>query len=232
MSGAPAQPSLTREMIAARFRDSVPDDPLAMPQRTHAELDQWLGVFMAQRPRRRELWLFGYGSLMWNPALEHAGYAVARVTGYHRRFCLWQWRHRGTRGKPNLMLALDGGGACRALVYRVRAPRIEHKVREVWRRELGGYGYVPRWVIAHTATGAVPALAFVVNRGNTQRYAGRLPEAVVAEHIAGACGSSGPGAEYLLETVLALERHGIRDRHLWRLQRLVAGHIARELGAR
>jgi cation transport protein ChaC len=162
---------------------------------------------------------------MWKPDFTYVVREVARVQGYHRSFCLWQKRNRGNRVNPNLMLALDAGGSCRGLAYRVAAPDVEAKISATWRRELVGNGYRPRWVTAHTDRGPVPAVAFVANRDNAERYTGRLPDEVVARYIAEACGEGGSGAEYLLETVLALEKLRLRDCRLWRLQELVAGYL-------
>ncbi len=171
------------------------------------------------------LWLFGYGSLMWKPDFDYDDRQVARVQGYHRSFCLWQRRYRGNRLNPNLMLALDAGGSCYGIAYRVNAPNVEARISATWRRELVGNGYRPRWLTAHTEHGPIPAVAFVANRNNAERYTGRLPDEVVARYIAEACGEGGSGAEYLLETVLALDKLQLRDSRLWRLQRLVAGYL-------
>ena len=124
------------------------------------------------------------------------------------------------------MMALDRGGTCRGVAYRVEARDLESALAPVWRREMRGDGYRPRWVDARTATGRVRALTFVANRAG-ERYAGRLPMETVAERIAEGCGERGPCADYLRLTVESLHRHGIRDRNLWRLQALVARHLAR-----
>ena len=190
------------------------------------EIEASLRETLAQR-RGEDLWLFGYGSLMWKPDFVFEDRELARVQGYHRSFCLWQKRSRGNRLNPNLMLALDAGGSCWGVAFRVPAPNVEAKVSVTWRRELIGNGYRPRWVAARSQRGPLTALAFVANRANCERYTGRLPEPVVARYIAEACGEKGSGAEYLLETVLALEAMGVRDTRLWRIQKLVADHLDR-----
>lgn len=217
-------PHLTRELIEARFPEPVLNRSQSMGELSDAEIEASLRHTLGNR-REEDLWLFGYGSLMWKPDFIHADREVARVQGYHRRFCLWQRRYRGNRFNPNLMLALDAGGSCWGVAFRVPAPNVEAKVSATWRRELVGNGYRPRWVTAHTGRGPLQALVFVANRGNAERYAGRLPDDVVARYIAEACGEGGSGAEYLLETVLALEKLRLRDSRLWRLQRLVADHL-------
>ena len=77
---------------------------------------------------------------MWKPDFEYDDQHVARVQGYHRSFCLWQRRNRGNRFNPNLMLALDAGGSCYGVAYRVTAPNVEAKISATWRRELVGNG--------------------------------------------------------------------------------------------
>ena len=217
---------LTRELIDARFPEPVLDRSETMSELS----DEAIRSSLEQTLRthgEEHLHLFAYGSLMWKPDLVYDDKCVGRVEGYHRRFCLWQKRSRGNRHNPNLMMALDAGGSCCGVVYRVTGPDIESKVSATWRRELVGDGYRPRWVSAKTATGALRAVTFVANRANVERYTGRLPDEVVAGYIAEACGERGSGAEYLLETVLALERLDLRDSRLWRLQRLVAERLRR-----
>ena len=217
-------PHLTRELIDARFPEPILNCSQTMGELSDAEIEASLRQTLDKR-RDEDLWLFGYGSLIWKPDFAYVERAVARVQGYHRSFCLWQRRYRGNRHNPNLMLALDAGGSCAGVAYRVAAPDVEAKISATWRRELVGNGYRPRWVTARTDRGPVPAVAFVANRRNAERYTGRLADEVVARYIAEACGEGGSGAEYLLETVLALEKLRLRDSRLWRLQRLVAGHL-------
>ncbi len=217
-------PHLTRELIEARFPEPVLDRSQSMGELCDEEIERSLRATLDDR-HHDDLWLFGYGSLMWKPDFPFAEHTVARVRGYHRSFCLWQRRHRGNRHNPNLMLALDAGGSCSGLAYRVAAPDVESKIAATWRRELVGNGYRPRWVTVQTERGPLRAVAFIANRDNAERYTGRLPDEEVASYIASACGEGGSGAEYLLETVLALENLQIRDSRLWRLQRLVAGYL-------
>ncbi|WP_284735645.1 gamma-glutamylcyclotransferase [Dongia deserti] len=196
------------------------DDPGAHKQLTEEELSAWLDRILLEHDEG-DLWLFGYGSLMWKPDLDFAESRPALLKGWHRRFCLWQWRWRGSRHHPGLMLALDRGGACRGVAYRIAAPRVREKVAKVWEREMGGNGYRPRWVNLTTMQGALRGLTFVVNHEGG-RYAGRISDEIAADHIASACGEAGTSAEYLLETVLRCEELGIHDPFLWRLQELVA----------
>lgn len=215
---------LTRELIEARFPEPVLNRSQSMGELGDAEIEASLRETLADRSDR-DLWIFGYGSLMWKPDLAYVDRRTGRVQGYHRRFCLWQKRYRGNRHNPNLMLALDVGGCCCGVLYRVAGPGVERKIAGTWRRELIGNGYRPRWVTVRGDHGGLRAVTFVANRENSERYTGRLTDEVVAGYIAEACGERGSGAEYLLETVLALERLNLRDSRLWRLQRLVADRL-------
>ena len=215
---------LTRERIEANHGGPPPPEGRATPRLDEAAIDRRLAQAIA-RVDGEGCWLFAYGSLMWRPDFPVAGRRVATVHGYHRRFCLWQWRHRGSDAAPNLMLALDAGGSCSGVAYRVAPPGLREKLTPVWRRELMGNGYQARWVTAATDQGPVRAAAFVVNRGGG-RYAGHLADEQVADTIARARGHSGTGAEYLLNVAATLEEMGLRDGMLWRKQRLVAERLA------
>lgn len=226
-AAGPREPALTREMITRAFPEPVADDRSAMPLRPDADIAASLEAALAALAPGEPLWIFAYGSLMWDPSdLPVAESVPAVLKGWHRRFCLWQWRYRGTREAPGLMLALDRGGSCRGIALRVAGPDPRAGVAGIWRREMIAYGYVPRWVTLLTETGALRAIAFVANREGP-RYAGRIPEETAADHIARACGHIGPAAAYLLETVLRCEAAGIADRHLWRMQALVAERMRR-----
>ena len=220
--------ALTRERIEANHGGPPPPEGRATPRLDEAAIDRRLAQAMATLDGGGDgdgCWLFAYGSLMWRPEFPVAERRIATVRGYHRRFCLWQWRHRGSDAAPNLMLALDWGGSCTGVAYRIAPPGLRRKLTPVWRRELMGDGYQARWVTAETDQGPVRAAAFVVNRGGA-RYAGRLAEEAVADTIARARGHSGTGAEYLLNTAAMIEEIGLRDRMLWRMQGLVAARLA------
>ena len=224
MPPKPRSLALTAELILARFPEPGPDDRSATPLMPEEEIAARLDAFLAERGPG-DLWLFAYGSLIWKPELDFAERRTASLIGWHRRFCLWQRRWRGTSANPGLMLALDRGGSCRGVAYRIAAP-LREKIIGVWRREMIGYAYRPRRLTVETQGGPVTALTFVVNR-ETHRYAGRLDDEAAADTIAAACGHVGPCASYLLDAVAHLEELGIHDRHLWRLQELVAERLTR-----
>ena len=216
----PRQPTLTHAMIKACFPSRMKDDPAAQKRASDADLSASLDRQLADHDGG-DLWVFGYGSLMWKPERDMRDCRPALLNGWHRRFCLWQWRYRGSRQSPGLVLALDRGGACRGLAWRIPAPDVRKKAWSLWKREMLGNGYRARWVTLTTVDGPMRALVFTANT-ESERYAGRLTDEMAADHIARACGEEGASAEYLLETVLKCEQLGIHDRFLWRLQELVA----------
>jgi glutathione-specific gamma-glutamylcyclotransferase len=166
------------------------------------------------------VWLFGYGSLMWNPAIDFAESRAGAVHGWHRRFCLWLHGGRGSPDNPGLMLALERGGCCAGLLFRIPAADARSELLLAWRRELFTGAYQSRWVTATTADGPVRAVTFVANRAHL-RYAGRLDDMLAATHIATATGALGSCAAYLASTLEALRAAGLRDRRLERLWMLV-----------
>ena len=215
--------TLTSACIEARHRGSPPAEGRWRPRLAGEEVEASLDRVVADAGEEG-LWLFAYGSLLWRPEIPHTEKRIARVHGYHRRFCLWQWRWRGSNEAPNLMLALAPGGCCTGLAYRIEGPDLREKLGPVWRREMGGDGYRPRWLSAATAGGPVRVAAFVANRRG-ERYAGRLTDDRVAATLAWARGHAGTGAEYLLKTTAAMEALGERDHMLWRIQHLVANNL-------
>lgn len=174
--------------------------------------------------RRRQLppngiWIFAYGSLIWNPLFPVAEQRIATIYGYHRSFCLWSRLGRGTRDNPGLVLGLDNGGTCGGLVLRIDAAHAHDELALLWRREMVTGAYTPSWVRARTPAGAVDAIAFVIDH-HSHAYAGRLPEADIVANIRSAGGVIGSCSEYLKNTAAGLRAHGIRDERLARLAAL------------
>ena len=172
-------------------------------------------------------WLFGYGSLMWKPETAYTEKRLALARGWHRRFCLgWDHRFRGNPEQPGVMLALDRGGQCRGVAYRLPDAGLEAELTRLIRREqsMVPSAFPYRWIETLTPEGPVRALAFAMNR-KSGRYIADLTDEELADILASACGFRGSMAEYLHATVSHLEELGIRDRNLWRLQELVAARI-------
>ncbi|MGH7156461.1 MAG: gamma-glutamylcyclotransferase, partial [Acetobacteraceae bacterium] len=202
--------------LLARVRANL--EP-GMIVRSDAEIEASLDAMLAGCDPGSDVWLFAYGSLMWNPAFRYAERQPGLLRGWHRRFCLWLRSGRGSPQQPGLMLALDRGGACYGLAYRLAAPAREELLL-VWRREMFGQAYAARWVRVALGDGVVPAITFVVNR-RFERYAGVLADEVVAERLATAGGALGTCGEYLDCTLGQLRTFGLRDRGLERLEAMV-----------
>jgi cation transport protein ChaC len=193
---------------------------------SEADYDAVVQNMLTLHPPGRDAWLFAYGSLIWKPEVEHVETQRGTAYGWHRSFCFRITRFRATRDRPGLMMALDRGGQCQGILYRLPAESLQAQLGKLFRREftVKPPNSTPRWIRVATKEGPLTALAFVMNR-QAPAYVGRLAPEEVAAFLAGACGHWGSGAEYLHNTVMHLEEHGIHDRNLWRLQKLVAGRI-------
>ena len=168
-----------------------------------------------------DVWVFGYGSLMWNPAINVADSKKAHVRGYHRTFCLTLAVGRGTPEKPGLMLGIDRGGSCTGVAHRIKAEDVESELTILWYREMLSGSYEPRWINGDIdGVGPSRMLTFVINRSHP-RYEGGLAEADVARRIAYAEGIIGTNRDYLYRTVAHLESLGIADGPMHKLQRKV-----------
>jgi cation transport protein ChaC len=157
---------------------------------------------------------------MWNPAMDTVRTSVARVQGWHRRFCLRMLLGRGTVEEPGAMLALDRGGACHGLLFRIEAAKVRAELRLLWRREMLAGSYDARWIAARTAEGPVRALTFVANRDH-DRYIGAQPIEYVARLVRTGKGPLGTSRAYFECTLEALQRLQIRDRGMKRLQHAI-----------
>ncbi|WP_374430031.1 gamma-glutamylcyclotransferase [Tabrizicola sp.] len=172
------------------------------------------------------LWVFAYGSLIWKPEFDHVEARRGRVHGWRRSFCLNITSWRGTDEVPGLMLALDRGGACAGVVYRMPEDDLQARLLRMLYREIAYHEDLPwlRWVTVRTAEGPVRALAFYCAPASHPDLV-RLPLEEQAGRLARAAGYVGSCAEYLYNTVSHLEALGIRDRYLWDLQARVAAEI-------
>jgi glutathione-specific gamma-glutamylcyclotransferase len=166
-----------------------------------------------------DLWVFGYGSLMWRPGFEFIEKVPARLIGEHRALCVYSFDHRGTPEKPGLVLGLDRGGACRGIAFRV-APELRNSTIEYLRaREQTTHVYreVVRSVwLNNSSQQRVSALTYVADRSHVQ-YAGRLPLNEQLRIVRQGHGRSGNNRDYVLATVKAIEAEGFRDEQLHRL---------------
>lgn len=222
-------PALTAELVARIERTEPDPGPEAgSADHTDAEYRAMAEQLAASSPAGA-FWLFAYGSLIWNPELDTIlEQQRAIAPGWHRAFCLRLTRWRGTRELPALMLALDRGGSCTGVAYRLPDDDKIGQLEKLLRREIDANPptNVARWISVRLNGGQVTALAFVAERTGPAYDGGKSHEAVAAV-LARAAGHWGSAAAYLQRTVARLEEHGIRDRNLWTIQRLVADYIGR-----
>jgi cation transport protein ChaC len=170
-----------------------------------------------------QLYVFGYGSLIWRPGFAHDRTHPALLRGFHRRFCLWSRLYRGTPEAPGLVLGLDRGGACRGLAFRVPAADAAEVLDYLEDREnpAGETVYHRRVLpIRLMDSGrSVAAITYVANRAH-QAYC-RPPAEEAARAIAMGVGTTGPNRDYLLNTVAHLKAMGVRDSALDRIAALL-----------
>jgi len=182
---------------------------------------------------RGDLWVFGYGSVMWRPGFDYMERRPGRLHGYHRALCVWSWFHRGSPNSPGLVLGLDVGGSCNGIAYRVDASDKHAAADYLYRRELVTDGYEAMLVrvylndgpvtaaVTAPVTAPVTALCFRANRQHPQ-YAGKLDHGHAADVVHQSKGNSGANSDYVASAVEQLQGMGINDRALANINRLVA----------
>lgn len=222
---------ITREALihGTLFRKIRADAQPGTRFRSERELQESLRETLSQRAAGEDVYLFGYGSLMWNPAIHFADAHPASIEGWRRSFCLWQVIGRGSPERPGLMLALDQGERCAGLAYRIPAADVEHELTLVWRREMGSGAYDARWIDAALGGGRRRVLAFVANRVH-ERYAGDLPAEQVARTIAGARGRLGTCIAYFRSMIDSLDRLAIDDPAMNHLRSVLDALLAAQTG--
>jgi cation transport protein ChaC len=171
------------------------------------------------------VWVFGYGSLMWRPGFDFVDRRIARLHGYHRHFCVWSHRYRGSPKVPGLVLGLDRGGSCRGVAYRIAPERADEVLAYLHEREMITGIYRPSR-LSMTVTDdqgtidRITAQTYVVDRAHPQ-YAGTLSRAELAALVIQGVGTAGPCRDYLVNTVEHLREMAIPDRRLERMLALV-----------
>ncbi len=160
--------------------------------------------------------IFGYGSLMWRPGFDYLEAQPALLHGWHRAFCIYSRRYRGTLDYPGLVLGLDRGGSCRGVAYRIAGDRARSVIDYLWDREMFAGVYQPRLTTVRQVNGPIECHAFVADRRHVQ-YAGGLPRSQLVSIIRRAAGETGSNREYLANTVCHLDELGITDGPLHRL---------------
>nr|WP_205246703.1 gamma-glutamylcyclotransferase [Enterobacter sp. Cy-643] len=170
-----------------------------------------LAATLACRPDQSPVWLFGYGSLMWNPAFEFEESAPGMLVGWHRAFCLRLTAGRGTACRPGRMLALKEGGRTTGLAYRLPEAGLEDELTLVWKREMITGCYLPTWCKLELDDGrTVNALVFIMDPRHPLYEADTRAE-TIAPLIASASGPLGTNAQYLFSLEQEMKKHGMKD---------------------
>jgi glutathione-specific gamma-glutamylcyclotransferase len=220
---------LTREyLLSGELEDMVRAAMPGVRVFTETEREASLASVLAARPEGAALSVFGYGSLLWNPAIHVAGRRGVVAQGWHRSFCLLARGGRGTPESPGLMLGLAPGGTCQGVALDLDPAQARTELTILWRREMIADGYIPRWVKLATPDGADAgwAIAFAINPAGPS-YAGDLDEATIVERLATARGRLGTAAEYLFNTRDGLAAIGVTDPYLDALAAKVRARLAR-----
>jgi cation transport protein ChaC len=225
------QLKLTEELVRRVHREL--EDPGYDPATavfSEKDYDDHLQEFLSEKPAG-PLYVFAYGSLIWKPAFDYARMVRGTAQGWRRSFCLRLTRFRGTAQQPGLMMALDRGGTCEGFAQQLHEGREYEELQKLWRREMTMKPPAnhPRWIEVKLENSSVLAIAFTANP-KRPNYAADLSPGEISRTLSIACGHWGSGADYLHQTVNALEAAGIHDPYLWQLQELVAEHIIARCG--
>ena len=172
-----------------------------------------------------DFWVFGYGSLIFNPIIAHDQRLIARIHGYHRRFCLWTKIGRGSPECPGLVLSLDYGGSCVGVAYRLEPDTAIAELDLLWRREMLTLAYNVRWLHLRTPKGIKRGLGFVANP-KSPAYAPAMPFEDTRNTVAKAIGFNGHCYDYLFDTLAGIKEYGIHDAAMEKLANAVSQRLA------
>ena len=212
---------LTRDSIlSGKIHEIVKAEDSSMRLLTEEERRESLLSMFSDRKIDQDVWIFGYGSLIWNPAIHFERKDIMTIYGFHRKFCLKTYLGRGNKEAPGLVLGLDHGGSCRGVAFKIPAKIAAHELEIIWRREMLSGSYIPRWLNGKIKGISVKALGFVVNK-QEDRYVGDLTDVETATLISKANGFLGTCADYLINTSEHLEDLGIPDKKLSHLVKLL-----------
>ena len=207
---------LENDRLRARIRENFPDYPLLDEARFEASRRRVL-----EQIEGRDVWIFGYGSLIWNPCIDFDRSEPARINGLTRRYCLWDKSGRGSDDSPGFYLALAPGDHCDGVAFHVPAERVDWELTCIWRREMISGAYRAEVLEAITRDGeSIRCVVFLANPKHERYCCELLPQKLV-ECIALAEGTIGTSREYLYSTVAGLAKVGLDDPELTALERAV-----------
>lgn len=222
------QLSLTTELVASVDRKEPDSGPeYGLIEMTDEEFEQAAGQILQQNAGN-PFWVFAYGSLIWKPDFEHVEHVACKAFGWRRSFSLDIVRWRATPQQPGLMMALDYGGCCHGVAFRLSEGDDHAQMLRLLRREASYKEDLPsiRWIDVQAGSQKFRALTFWA-APRARGYYIDLSLEEQAQRLARAAGHLGTSAEYLHNTIVKLEEFGIHDSYLWRLQKLVADEIKR-----
>jgi len=166
-----------------------------------------------------DIWVFGYGSLMWRPGFAYTESQPALLRGYHRSLCIYSIQYRGSYERPGLVLGLDKGGSCRGRAMKVAAKDADGVIGYLHEREMIHRVYLPKWLPVTVPAGKVKAYTFVADRGHEQ-FIGGLSDKDAVKLILQGRGKGGECLDYVQSTVRHLDELGIADGPIHRLVKL------------
>ena len=198
-----------------RAREQGRPDDWRMPD--HKREDNRHTVLGEMRSGNRDLWVYAYGSLMWDPGFHYAEIRQADLHGYQRRFTYRATMGRGSPEHPGLMLTLESRpGCCRGLAFRVAAECVDAESEILWRREMLRGGYCPTLLPVDTPQGTITALVFAANTEHPE-HIGEMPLQKTATWIARASGVLGTNRHYIEQVAVQLATLGIGDEYIEQL---------------
>jgi cation transport protein ChaC len=218
---SPKKNVLTRDSIlSGRIHELIKAENTSMELLTDQQRAASLQAMFNNGSIEEDVWLFGYGSLIWNPAIYFEEKRPMLIYGFHRKFCLKTYLGRGSKEAPGLVLGLDSGGSCKGVGFKIPAKTAYKELEVVWSREMVSGSYKPKWLSGKVGETPIKALGFVVDR-RQDRYVNNLTEIEMAHLISKANGFLGSCSDYLLNTSEHLKKFGIPDKKLDSLVDLV-----------
>ncbi|WP_176441061.1 gamma-glutamylcyclotransferase [Oceanicola sp. 22II-s10i] len=215
---------LTQDLVDRLPPTVDSEGPITISSPDDAWYDRTAAAILDQLGPDEPLWVFAIGSLIWNPRFPDVERRSAYVEGWRRSFCLGpSLRNRGSPERPGMMLALEAGGECWGVAIRMRHEDRHEALPELLKKEPPN---PPGWVDAMTDEGPIRCIAFHMEP-TFPRYCQEPEPEELADILANAVGTRGTMADYLLRTAIELEKAGIHDPHIWRLQEMVAERLER-----
>ena len=201
----------------------IRNDQKSLRVMSDEERDELVQKTLDELGDETDLWVFGYGSLIWNPSLEFEERRSCTIQGFHRKFSFWTTLSRGSEEQPGLMVGLIEGGSCDGVAYRISHDKATTELDILYRREMSHFVYKPVWVeaLCKETQKTLNTLTFIVDTSN-DKYAADLKQDEVISAIATAVGPLGRNCDYLFQLTEKLRELGFRDTGMEELAQQVA----------